>query len=353
MTRFKKDNLQNIKDIFEEKTGAVLEQAPSRRPVERVLLAAAVLTALLSLTCVAAAELDIGTLFGQIFQGQQDAPISSGQSQYIDSHAAAIGESLTREGVTVTVKGAISDGTTAYLLLDIAAGEGVQIEMLPLAFDVTMEGLQAEGQEEIHISGISNGCQMLPGDDGRENTATMLIQYNVYQMPGSRFTLNDGRVRTLRLKDLFYHEVAYPYTKHTVAEGEWVFSFAFTAVEDRETELLAAPVAASYAQISGQEVQATIHSFRVKGLSGTFYYTLAPNAVQEAGDFGVLRFIMQDGSTVRAYPQKAGQTVQIADGSLLPGTTCHYCTYVFEAPVKWEKISALYLGETAVDISVP
>ena len=83
MTRLKKDNLQNIKDIFEEKTGAVLEQAPSRRPVGRVLLAAAVLTALLSLTCVAAAELDIGTLFGQIFRGQQDAPISSGQSQYL------------------------------------------------------------------------------------------------------------------------------------------------------------------------------------------------------------------------------------------------------------------------------
>ena len=353
MTRFGKDNLQNIKDIFEEKTGTVLEQAPSRRPVGRVLLVAAILAALLSLTCVAAAELDIGTLFGQIFRGQQGAPLSGGQSEYIDSHVAAIGESLTREGVTVTVKGAISDGTTAYLLLDITAREDMQIGMLPLAFNVTLEGLRAEGQAEIHISGISNGCQVLPDDDGQENTTTMLIQYNVYQMPGSHFTLNDGQVRTLRLKDLFYHEAAYPYTKRTVAEGEWVFSVAFTAVDDRETELLAVPMTASYTQISGQEVQATIHSFRMKGLSGTFYYTLAPDAVQEAGDFGVLRFVMQDGSTVRAYPQKAGQTAQIADGSLLPGTTCHYCTYVFEAPVQREKISALYLGETAIDISVP
>ena len=279
--------------------------------------------------------------------------MSGGQSQYIDGHAATIGESLTREGVTVTVKGAISDGTTAYFLLDITAGEDVRIGMLPLAFDVTLEGLRAEGQEETHISGISNGCQVLPDDDGKENTTTMLIQYNVYQMPGSHFTLNDGRVRTLRLKDLFYHEAAYPYTKRTVAEGEWAFSVAFTAVDDWETELLAIPLTVSYTQISGQEVQATIHSFRMKGLSGTFYYTLAPDAVQEAGDFGVLRFVMQDGSTVRAYPQKAGQTAQIADGSLLPNATCHYCTYVFEAPVQREKISALYLGETAVDISVP
>lgn len=353
MTRFGKDNLQNIKDIFEEKTGAVLEQTPRHRPLGRALLVAAVLTVLLSLTCVAAAELNIGALFGQIFRGQQETALSDGQNEYIGSHAAAIGESLTRDGVTVTLRGAISDGTTAYLLLDITAGEEVQIGTLPLAFDVTMEGLRAEGQEEIHISGVSNGCQVLPDHDGRENTATMLIQYNVYQMPGSDFTLNDGRVRTLRLKELFYCEPAYPYAKHTVAEGEWVFSFAFTAVDDRETELLAAPVAASYTQISGREVQVNIHSFRVKGLSGTFYYTLAPDAVQEAGDFGVVRFVMQDGSTVRAYPQKAGQTAAVADGDLQPGTKCHYCTYVFEAPVRQENIAALYLGETAVEITVP
>ena len=353
MTGFGKDNLQNIKDIFEEKTGTVLEQAPRRRPVGRVLLVAAALTVLLSLGCVAAAEEDIGVLFGQIFRGQQEMLLPDGQRDYIDTHVSAIGESLTRDGVTVTLRGAVSDGTTAYLLLDIVAGESVQIGTLPLAFDVTMEGLRAEGQEEIHISGTSSGCQVLPDDDGRENTATMLIQYNVYQMPGSDFTLNDGWVRTLQLKDLFYHETVYPYAKCTVAEGEWVFSFTFTAADDKETELLSAPVTASYAQISGREVQANIHSFLVKGLSGIFYYTLDPEEVQEAGDFGVLRFVMQDGSTVLAYPQKAGQTAQTADDSLLPGTKCHYCTYVFEAPVRQEKISALYLGETAVEIIVP
>lgn len=355
MESYDKTRLQNIRTIFEEKTGVILrENRAVPRPARRTAVLAAVLAGVLALTCcAAAAAFDAGGLFKMLFGRWQDNPVSHGQEQYVDGHAAAIGERVEQNGVSVTLTGAISDGVMAYLWVDITAPEGETIEQLPLAFDVSFDSLRQEGQEQDSISSISTSCVSVPDDDGRENTASVLIRYHVYQPRGSRFSFNDGRPRTLHLKELFYHEEAYPYTRKTVAEGTWTYTFSFTAVEERETELLVAPLQASYCQISGREVEANIISLRIRGLSAVVYYDLAPDAVQEAGDFGVLTFVMKDGSTICAYPEKAGQTAEVENGSLVPDSNCHYCSYAFEAPLCHEDIAALYLGDRRMDISLP
>ena len=355
MEAFDRSHLQNIKTIFEEKTGVALhERAAVPRPVRRIAVLAAVLAGVLMLTCcVAAATFDVGGLFKLLFSRQQNAPVSDEQGVYVDSHSAAIGECVEQNGVSVTLTGAISDGVMAYLWLDIAAPEGVKIEQLPLAFNGEFVSLRQAGQEQDSISSISPSCVPLADNDGRENTAALLIQYRVYQPQGSNFSFNDGRTRTLRLEDLFYREQTYPYAKKTVVEGTWEYTFAFTAVEERETELLAAPLSASYCQISGREVEANVFSIRIRGLSAVICYTLAPDAVQEAGDFGILTFVKKDGSTLRAYPEKAGQTAQIENGELVPNSDCHYCAYAFDAPLCYEDLAALYLGDRAVDIVIP
>ena len=79
----------------------------------------------------------------------------------------------------------------------------------------------------------------------------------------------------------------------------------------------------------------------MKGLSATIHYTLTPGAVQEAGDFGAIKFVMKDGSVYNAYPKKAGQTTN----------NCHYCTYVFEAPISIEDVVSVYIGENEINIS--
>lgn len=320
-----------------------------RRPVRRIILIAAVLICFFTLTCCAvAATIGVGDLFKSYFSSRQESSLSDEQNQYIDYRTAAIGESVTQDGVTVTIKGAISDGTTAYIWVDIVAPDGINIESLPLGFDIEFEKLKLEGQEDDHISGISTSCLPVADNDGKENTASMLIEYNVYKLQGSNFTLADGRNRTLKLRNLFYHEKEYPYTLCTVAEGLWAFEFAFTAVDDEETELLTTPVWASYSQISGNLVQARINSIRIKGLSAFVYYSIDPSEVQEAGDLGVLKFVMKDGNIISAYPEKAGQAAQIRDGELIPDTEGHYCIYVFDAPVNYEDIVVLYIGEIEI-----
>lgn len=353
METFNRTHLQNIKAIFEEKTGAALRSTRPVRSGRRVLALAAVLGCVAALTCyAAAATFDAGALFKLVFGRWQDNPVSDGQGAYIDDHTAVIGESVRQNGVSVTLTGAISDGIMAYLWVDIAAPEGVTLEGHPLGFDVELAPLKV-GEENVSISSVSTSCIPLQDHDGRENTASMLIRYSVYPLRGGRFSFLDGEERTLRLKELFYREESYPYTLRTVAQGEWRYEFAFAAAQEQEAEVLASPLQMSYRQISGRQVEATIDSIRVRGLSAFVYYTLAAGEVQEAGDFGVLKFALQDGSVVCAYPEKAGQTGQIENGQLLSDTQGHYCAYAFEAPVRTQDVADLYLGDTPVDIVLP
>lgn len=287
---------------------------------------------------VLAATLDLGDLFQSFFSIRQGSSLSKNQTTYIEEHIADIGESVTQDGYTVTLKGALTDGTTAHILVDIIAPEGQNIESIEPGFYLDICNMVQEGQEDAHIYSVSTTFYSIPDNDGKENTRTVLMLYNIY---GSNFSLADGRKRDLYLSDIWYVENEYPYTFNIVTEGPWHFEFAFDAVDDREVELLKAPIHSSYTQISGELVNAKITSFLMKGLSATIHYTLTPGAVQEAGDFGAIKFVMKDGSVYNAYPKKAGQTTN----------NCHYCTYVFEAPISIEDVVSVYIGENEINIS--
>lgn len=346
------------RDVFSRREEYKNKQAEKEERWERFCRRASAITmavlciGILGIGSVLAATIDIGDLFRSIFSFQQNSSLSENQNAYIDDHIASIGKSITQNGVTVTIDGAITDGTMAYILVDIVAPEGCNIDSLPLGFDIEFEKLKLEGQEKDHISSVSTGCIILSDNDEKDNTASMLIRYNIYQFLGSNFTLGDGKERTLQLRNLFYYEEDYPYTRCTVAEGKWEYEFAFTTVDDKEVELLKTPIAGSYNQISGKQVNATIHSIQMKGLSASVYYTIASEEVQEAGDFGILKFVMKDGSVIFAYPEKAGQISQIENGDLVSNTACHYCAYVFEAPVDYEDVETLYIGDVEIGIGV-
>lgn len=350
-------NRKDLYNCFNEVDDDILERSenttisniiPVRRRLPLVLIAA--IFSLFMMGAAVAATLGVGDILKSFFSARQENPMSSGQNEYIDNRTATIGESVTQDGVTVTVTGAISDGTMAYILVDIVAPADQSIESLPLGFDVEFDKLKLEGQEDDHICSISASCIPLADYDGMENTASMLIQYTIYQFPGSNFSFTDGKYRTFRLTDLHFYETEYPYSLCTVAEGMWEYEFAFSAVTDKEVELLSEPISASYSQISGNWVDATIFSIQIKGLSADIYYSLDPNEVQEAGDFGVLKFAMKDGTVIEAYPEKAGQTYQIENGNLIPNTSSHYCSYAFAAPVNYEDLATLHVGDVEIDI---
>jgi len=353
MEKYSRNNLNNIKNIFEEKTGVPLEKSVylSYKSFKSLTVSIIIIISLFIFTCgyVVASVFDVNDNIKNFFMSYQKDPLSNGQNEYIDNYAACIGESVTQDGVTVTVTGAISDGTMAYILLDIVAQEDKNIEMID-GFNIEFEKLKLKGQENDSISSISTSCIVLEDNDGKKNTVSMMIRYNVYKLLGSKFTLADGKTRVLKLEDLFYHEDEYPYTLKTIAEGIWTFNIAFTPIEDKETELLNESFKASYNQISGKEVIATINSLKMKGLGATVYYNLPSNEIQEAGDFGIIEFTLKNGKKVYASPSKAGQTAETKNGDLVSGSNCHYCAYVFDSPIKYEEIDFIYIADNKIDI---
>jgi len=351
MSIFRKKNLENIKGIFEEKTGVALDETPaSAAPVGRVIMVAAMLTCLLT-CCAVASSLGIGESFKAFFGGMQGLPLSEGQQAYIDTRAASVGESVTQDGVTVTVKGAITDGTMAYILLDVKTGEGVVIDDRTLGFDVGFKRLKM--QEEVHLSGVSATCIPLSDHDGLAHTASMVIQYTVYSFADGGFSFADGKERLLELRNFRYYAQEHPYAAQTLAEGAWEYEIAFDVVENKTVELLQNPIAASYTQISGRQVDAVITSVAAKGLSADVYYTITAGEVQEGGDFGILELVMKDGGIVKAYPEKAGKAVWVEEGVPTANGGEFYCTYAFEGPVCPEEVAALRIAGTTVVLTEP
>lgn len=62
------------------------------------------------------------------FARRSQAPLSGEQIQYIQEHEQIIQESQTRDGWTVELNSAISDGKTGYILLRITAPEDIDLE---------------------------------------------------------------------------------------------------------------------------------------------------------------------------------------------------------------------------------
>lgn len=287
-----------------------------------------------------AASLGIIQDFLGIFGSQTQ--LTPSQQAYVEEHLAEIGESVTQNGFTLTLKGAMTDGTAAYLLVDIAGPEDADIEGLALGSVIDFDKLNLADTKSTPIRSSKATFIPISDGDGLQNTLSLVIQYHVFPSPGGEFTLADGKSRILHLENLIYNEKEYPYPERTMAEGVWAFQFAFTKVDDRERELLTSPISGSYTQLSGKQVNATIFSFMMKGLSATLYYNLEDGQVQEAGDFGILQFVLKDGSVIEAYPEKAGQT------SGMENAGCLYCTYVSQAPILWEDVSRVLIGDVVV-----
>ena len=109
MDSFNKTHLKNIKCIFEEKTGVVLEYTPetTRHFAKRPILIAAVLVCFLKLTCYAVeTTFGVGDTLKAFFSSRQENPLSGGQSEYLDQRIASVGECVTRDGVAVAVTAA-------------------------------------------------------------------------------------------------------------------------------------------------------------------------------------------------------------------------------------------------------
>src|SRR5574344_1669357 len=89
------------------------------------LIAAVIALTLLLVGCAVAYA---NGWFQQIFSSRSETPLSSEQIQYIQNNEQIVGQSQTKNDWTVDLKSTICDGRTGYLVFQITAPDGMDLE---------------------------------------------------------------------------------------------------------------------------------------------------------------------------------------------------------------------------------
>ncbi len=100
--------------------------AKKRSRLRSPLLIAAVIA--LTLLLVGCAVAYANGWFQQIFSARSETPLSSEQIQYIQNNEQIVGQSQTKKDWTVDLKSTICDGRTGYLVFQITAPDGMDLE---------------------------------------------------------------------------------------------------------------------------------------------------------------------------------------------------------------------------------
>lgn len=308
--------------------------------VGRILIAAAIASAL-TVTASAAGS----GWFRQFFERTSSAPLSSSEADFLTRHEQPIYESQTRDGYTLTVKSAISDGRIAYINIGITAPEEAVISRTeipgynPAAPILAPEnfgpGMVTHGDGSPVSATVR--LETLEDYDGRDNTQDWILKVEPDLQgeplpfgPGNEWKLhmenlvasyqNDDYQKELNerlggdagaLAEIPDGEMEKLMPKVVLARGNWDFTLALQACDTRTIELIGEPVTTSC--IVGWKEDGTEVSADVKITSitlGSLRATLSAEtdsapSFSSISEAKYIQVVLKDGSQVRLRPSSA------------------------------------------------
>ena len=279
---------------LDESILAEAENREERRPRRRLrpLLAAAIGAVVLILAGCAYVALTEPEWFGQFFSRWQDQELSQSQAAFVEENTKVIGQSVTRDGYTLTVESAIADSYNAYIKLRLSSetGEALNGEnYLPgyrLREDGTLEDyFYAPSHPDWRYS---TGGEPVEGD-----STVILLRVNQYEQKGAK-ALEAGETYRIHFPGLIgYYSDG---TNRVLTEADFDFDIVFDTLHDEALEMITEPVTASFS-----DIQVTVTSLELRTLSVSVDYhgrTDEKGGVCFVDSFVVLK----DGTQVRFRP---------------------------------------------------
>ena len=321
------------------------------------LIAAVIALTLLLVGCAVAYA---NGWFQQIFSARSETPLSSEQIQYIQNNEQILGQSQTKNDWTVDLKSTICDGRTGYLVFQITAPDGMDLEQYlnpPTVDDkrLSMGNYSASRKAAYSLAVASIGTvdrernywyldsgDWMADGDGQPNTVLFCMTIRCEKMdPNKPMLLEDPfgkdvsfRIRLLGItleytnlelqkeieekyagQDYFVdgEEAAGLFCSDSLTDEEWNFVITFDA-DSQFMELITQPVSAQakvwrYADEkqwetndSLEEVQ--ISSFRVTPFGANISYAPKPDAIGISPRTGesvedAIYAVMKDGSRIQ------------------------------------------------------
>ncbi|MEE0110375.1 MAG: DUF4179 domain-containing protein [Oscillospiraceae bacterium] len=272
--------------------------APARRlPRRRLVLIAAMIA--LSLLLVGCTVAYVNGWFTDFFAGRSETPLSSEQIEFIQENEQIIQESQTKNGWTIELKSAITDGETAYVIFGITAPEDVDLEEsninTPTDLDQIIPGnapsMVRDSKSRTMFAtsigiaaGLGNGspehntiwsesCGWEPDNDGLSNTLNYVFRIGIDKFdPSKEILLDDPFASDIEFQFVFQNfihawedaekraeidakyagqdymidgeEMEGLYKSEILMEETWEFTITFDekGLENKSVELITEPI---------------------------------------------------------------------------------------------------------------
>lgn len=305
----------------------------SRRHGRRMLAVALAAALVLALGVTAYGYFSGAEWFKGWFAGQNGA-LTPAQEGYIDANAAALGQSVTVDGWTVTLQTAIADQYDFIVKLRIEAPEGTTLDEDGISGFRSETIRRADGADKGALSGASVSKQWYRETDG---SFSYILSQSVTSRTFSDFSYTDGAHRTLCFTDLCKDG-------EVLVEGEWIFDVVFPVGGGEAIELLEEPfhcegrrlVSAGEGKSVEEYFGMTLTSFRLTALSAAvdFEYDEAVRPADGLYPYPSLSVsvVLKDGTVVRTACA-GGETNGKTGSDLFP----------FAAPVVLEEVDHIEL----------
>ena len=307
--------------------------APHKSTRRFVVLAAAVV-ALMAITVTAFASEQISGWFRQYFGNQTDAPLTPGQIEFIEENEQIVKNVQSRNGWSIELRSAITDGTKGLIILGVTAPEDISLETLytedgtaysrlnmvddwakPVVYpdgveeDVITWFFMDDGDGLKHTENFIIEVQPKPGEDSREPFAPE-TQWSVVLDDIVRITDDVALLKEIsnELGEYCYEgEIS---TTEMLLEGNWEFAFSFRAENAQESgrELLTAPIHTTgqvykrYGSGDGEYAyvleDVTVTSIELDPLSATISYEFTGLYPAFEWDGASIYAVMKDGSRI-------------------------------------------------------
>lgn len=310
------------------------------------VLLAAVMVCLLAVTASAAG---LGKWFVSYFEQANKKELSQEQQQWVTEQEKFIGQAQTRNGWTMELRSAITDGRSGYILLGVTAPEGQDLTQMLGGSGYYGPGNDFLFKSENKVLSCSEGFfagrvggSWQEDGDGKNNTLHYVIDFTPELLSEEEASdlLKADVTWHIHIEDLVKGDPA----EEVLAEGTWDFDFCFPAAAE-PVELLAediqmeAPVALPG---SGEERHTvTLHSVQLRALGVTASYEVSRDIIAE--DMQMVYFgkdapwtlVMKDGEEIVLTWYDTNPVQRTA-------------TFSVSAPVLTENVESLRLGDGTV-----
>lgn len=273
--------------------------------------------------------------------------LTENQQSNLEHGLVEINQSVTDNGITVTLESGLSDGIRAYLKFRIEATDGSILNADDYTLLTKTNFILPDG-EDGNFSVSYRSSKMLYKEP-IDSSIVMLEQYLFMPPSGTDFNLADGSVWNVNVEKILADYGHNENMRREVASGgNWNFSVRFSddAIVTDTTELLKTPVRCSAKRSLGEksfDIKVKVTSIQLRTLSATVIADKPLSGFWEGVLLDPIYLVLNDGTYVKAeYKMTSFRRNHME------------CMYIFDRPISIDDVAYIDLprvGERRTDIA--